>query len=199
MKYAKLILFLSAAVTVAMLICGCGGLPEDEAADVVRELITASYELNEIYFGDGLPAIADSDEGYAGIYSDVTDDAVYKTEAELRDATLAVFSENYSGVLFETFLTGYSDGEGGAVFARYIEDGERLTKRTKYDQLVDSVRTYDLDNITIKRSTGKKIVAVLQSYIDGKADAEVTVTICLEQRKSDDGTVSLWRLDSPTY
>ncbi len=194
-----------AAVLLTVSLFGCAeGLPDDEAAAVVADLVEKSLEFNVIYFGEGMPAEADGDEDYVGYYSGVTDDAPYITEAELREATLGVFTEKYSSVLFSTFLSGISDTDsGGVVYARYVENEDRLTKKTNYEPLVTSIRTYDLENITITKSTPDEIKATLSSYIDGKKDVDVEVTVKLEERQTEGtgegGVTSVWRLDSPTY
>ena len=166
-------------------------MPDEEAADIVAELVEQSYEMNAIYFGEGMP-VRDDEE--AALYAYVADDAPYLTEAELREATLEVYTTNYAAYLFQMFLTGYSDSDSGVVYARYVENGDRLMKRL---DIVSELppRTYDLDSIEIVRSRKKEIKAIITST-DG---VEVSVTVRLEERASEDGGVSVWRLDSPTY
>lgn len=198
MKHASIIALILALAMLIGVLTGCaGGPPDDEAAKIVADLVRASYEMNIIYFGDGMPSRADSgDEGKVGFYSDLTDDAPYLTEAELREATLRVFTENYSSVIFETFLSGVSDPDsGGVVYARYVEQGDRLTKKVEYEPLAPKTRTYDLKNITIERSRSDMITATLKSYLDGAPDVNVRVTVRLEERDGE----KVWRLDSPTY
>lgn len=206
-KFISVLLILSVMIPLS----GCAkGLPDDEAAAVVAELVEASLELNVIYFGDGMPAEADGDEHYVGFYSRLTDAAPYLTEKELRQATLEVFTEAYASVIFQTYLVGINDSESeGTVYARYVENGDRLTKKTDYEPLAPKVRTYDLENIKIMRSAPEYITATLQSFVEGKADAEVTVTLRLEERERETAetedndnaaeTELVWRLDSPTY
>lgn len=194
MKHASII----ALLLLFVMLAGCASGPsDDEASKIVSDLVRASYEMNIIYFGDGMPSVADvNDDTPVSFYSDLTDDAPYLTEAELREATLGVFTENYASVIFETFLSGVSDPDsGGVVFARYVEQGDRLTKKVEYEPLAPKMRTYDLENITIKRSRADYITATLKSYVDGVKDVDVTVTIRLEERDGE----NVWRLDSPTY
>lgn len=193
------------AILMSASVFGCAkGPSDDEAAAIVADLVEKSLELNVIYFGEGMPAEADGDENYVGYYSRVTDDAPYKTEDELREATLNVFTEKYASVLFTTYLTGLSDPDSGVVYARYVENEDRLMKKTDYEPLVTSIRTYDLENITITRSTPDEIKATLTSFVNGVKDEEniVEVTVRLEERKNEktgEKLGSFWRLDSPTY
>ena len=195
-----------AAILMSVSVFGCAeGPSDDEAAAIVADLVEKSLELNVIYFGEGMPAEADGDEDYVGYYSRVTDDAPYKTEEELREATLNVFTEKYSLVLFTTYLTGISDPDSGSVvYARYVENEDRLMKKTDYEPLVTYIRTYDLENITITRSTPDEIKATLSSFVNGVKDEEnvVEVTVRLEERKNEETGEklgSVWRLDTPTY
>lgn len=210
----KKIALLLAAVFVFAAFAGCEGRgPEEaEAKRIVAELVEKSLELNHIYYGDGMATEADGDENFTGYYAYVTDDEPYKTEQELRAATLRVFTANYANSIFEMFLTGYSDEDSSeAVLARYVENGDRLQKNMRAEQLIEKDRTYDLDDITIVSSRGRTIVATLHSYVDGEADMDVEVTVRLaeidpaaaDSGESGDvtrnGKLRVWRLDSPTY
>ena len=177
--------FFPPVIALFILLTSCaGGVPEDEAAGIVSELVEASLPLNEIYFGEGMPV---EEDGY-GAYRAVTDDAPYLTEAALREATEAVFTGSYSEYLFGMFLTGYSDDDvDGVVYARYVENGDRLSMRVAGDVEKIPAREYDMDSIVIIRTTKDTIEAEITSD-DGTV---VDVTARLE----DAG----WRLDSPTY
>ena len=202
---------LIAAILCLLFLVGCGegpGPSDEEAVKIVAELVEASYELNDIYFGAGMKSEVEEKEGFAGIYGYVSDDAPYKMESELREATLNVFTKDYSNIIFQTFLSGYSDDKSGAVvYARYIENGDRLMKRADYEPLVPDARTYDLDNITIVSSRAQTIKATLHSFVNGVPDVDVTVTLRLEERERDgeetgsltDPYEMVWRLDTPTY
>ena len=168
-------------------------LTDEEALAVAGELVTASIELNEIYYGKGLP-YADDDDA-AVMYAPVTDEAKYITEAELREATLSVFTENYATSVFTMYLTGYSDDEGGVIYARYVDNGERLTVNLQSEPLVEHTRTYDLDSAQIIKLRRKMIVVSYDTLVDGKPDVKVEVTIRLVE--TENGNV--WRIDSPTY
>ncbi len=203
---------LLAAMSFLTVFSGCSGGPDEaEAKEIVAELVEASLPLNVIYYGDGMK-VEEPEEGMAALYANVADGEPYLTEAELREATLLVFTENFANtIIFRTFLEGYSsDDASGVVFARYIENGDRLQRRLDSEQLIESgkERTYDLDDIEITRSRKDEIRATLHSYVAGKRDADVEVTVRLEEREAE-GTASetgmssegnlVWRLDSPTY
>ena len=65
---------------------------EDEAIKLVKEFLTESYELNEIYYGKGIDYEKNEDGVYDNIYSPVLKNQPYTTEAILRAKTEDVFS-----------------------------------------------------------------------------------------------------------
>lgn len=168
-------------------------LTDEEALAVAGELVTASLELNEVYYGKGLPYSDEDDE--AVMYAPVTDEAKYITEAELREATLAVFTENYATSVFSMYLTGYSDEDGGVIYARYVDNGERLTVNLQSEPLVAHTRTYDLDSAEIVKLKRKMIIVAYDTFVDGEPDVRVEVTLRLVETENG----SVWRIDSPTY
>ncbi len=177
-----------------------------EIRAALEMLIPASAELNEIYFGRGLPTAAD-EEGYIDpddglVYEQVLPSCKYQTEAELREATLAVFTEKYAAALFERGFSGmtvkYEDGvlfNGGlssTVYAMYIETDGVLTKRTNaIDEALPLGREYQLDAAVIVREKNDYVIVEVPTTVDGAASDTVTLKLVRES----DG----WRLDSPTY
>ncbi len=170
-------------------------LTEEEAIATANALVEASIPLNEIYYGKGLPYDKSADDK-ALLYAPVTDLAAYLTEGELREATLKVFTEEYAESIFTMFLTGYSDEEtGGVIYARYVDNGERLTVNLGAEPLVEKERTYDLSSAEIVKLKRKMITVSYNTLVDGKEDIKVEVTLRLCETE----TGNVWRIDSPTY
>ncbi len=183
-----------AAASVCFTSCG-EKLSEDEALATAEALIKASLPLNEIYYGEGLPYDKEADDK-AVMYAPVTDGAAYITETELREATLEVFTEQYASSVFAMFLTGYSDDEtGGVIYARYVDNGERLTVNLSAEPLVEKARSYDFSTAKIVKLKAKEIVIEYETLVDGEKDIAVEVTLKLDKRDGGD----VWRIDSPTY
>lgn len=192
-KMKKSFIILVLALSLLCLSSCVEKLTQEEAIAVANELVSASIELNEIYYGEGLPY--STEDSMAVIYAPVTDEAKYLTEAELKEATLSVFTENYANSIFAMYLTGYSDDDGGIIYARYVDNGERLTINVNSEPLVENTRTYDYDSVEIVKLRRKKIVVSYDTFVNGVADVKVEVTLVLSDTES--GTV--WRIDSPTY
>ena len=57
MKLRIRALLLTVLLTLGVLLSSCGGsgMSDEEIRQIYRDLVQQSYELNDIYYGDGLP------------------------------------------------------------------------------------------------------------------------------------------------
>ena len=213
-SFLKSALRLAAAGMAGAVLVSCGGgmkVDEEELRAALGELIEKSEELNVIYFGEGLPMTEDAavlEEFYSSFdtdiksinYQPVDSECGYTNETELREATLDVFTENYSEYLFERAFSGisavYDEGTedqytATAVYAMYIEENGILTARIDIaESAMELGRKYDLDGMEIVRVKENYVVVSIPSEMNGKAlDVELKVVM----------TENGWRLDSPTY
>ena len=209
-------LLLSALVSVSLFSCG-KKYEDGEIIAAAKELIPASEEINRIYFGDGIP-FADEDD-YADLfppfsppppdeesgddltYYMVKPDCGYSSIEDVKKATLRVFTEDYSEILFENAFSGVTVvvGEGDQAekqlvsLARYIdsEEGYLAGRIVSDEEKLPLGREYDLDCITVvsQRGTEAKIKVPSTSAAGEKEEIELTMKI----------TADGWRLDTPTY
>jgi hypothetical protein len=208
------------AATVALLLVGTLGgvlgytatIPKtDEIYDRVVELIEASYELNTVFYGAGLP-VHKTDSAYAefshlyfdfqylGDYEIVTEYAKFLSEDEIRSAAEKVYSKNYlETVLYNSAFVGYAveDGKGGAAFAapRYLEDNEWIYQSVDQNNyLKGGMRVYDYSSMRVIAPSNKKACYVsIDSYLPEQPELITSDTLRLVRQ--DDG---LWYLDSFT-
>ena len=207
-KYLILLAALLAVLT------SCGGTDEAEIEAALEALIPASYELNEIYFGEGLPISNDREAAQAFYdsmgagseislnYHPVDPECGYVSVEEIKAATLAVFSESYSDYLFTMAFEGLSSvfDEGTEMqvtktvsYARYLDDTGMLTVRMDIpDEAMPLNRTYDTSDFTVIREKAGYILVDVQSYVDGVPDQRVEVKLVKN-------AAGEYRLDSPTY
>ena len=135
-----------AAVAVLLLVGTLGGVlgylatvpKTDEVYDRVVELIEASYELNTVFYGAGLPvyktdsAYADFshlyfDFQYLGDYEIVTEYAKFLSEEEIKTAAEKVYSKSYLESLYASIFDGVLVNEtGSTLFARYLTAPELM-------------------------------------------------------------------------
>ena len=184
----------------------------DELRPILEDLLPRAAEINEIYFGEGLPTTRDVDVVRAFYetfdtdiqsisYTPVDPACGYETVDDIKAATLAVFTPDYAAFLFDRAFNGISDlfDEGletehrtTAVYAMYLEENGYLTKRVNLaDDAIPLGRTYDLDSLTVIRENESGVEVKLASFFDGQPAVEVKMWLV--------ETAEGWRLDSPTY
>lgn len=192
--------------------CSSPKYTADELRPVVDDLLEKSAELNEIYFGTGLPAADDVEEAkkfYDSFdydiesinYHPVSADAPYQTESDLRAATLEVFTEDYSKYLFERAFSGISETftdeneeiatVESVVYAMYIETDGILTVRLDLDkEAIQLGREYNTSDMEIIRCGKDYVLVKIPTEMNGEqTDIELKLV----------NTSAGWRLDSPTY
>ena len=111
----------TALILAALTLSSCGGSKYDpeELKTALDTLLPLSYELNEIYFGEGLPATDDQaliDKLYGTFaanvkslnYHPVAADCGYSSIEDIQEATEAVFTESYASYLYELAFAGIS-------------------------------------------------------------------------------------------
>ena len=198
-------------LTTALVSCGGGAHSEEEIRAALEELLPKSFELNEIYFGKGLPMSSDREkveEFYSIFDSDV--EAVnyhpvdiscgYTTETDIREATLEVFTADYAEYLFGRAFSGisatFNEGDeqeytSTAVYAMYIEQDGILTVRINLaDEALPLGRVYDLDGMELTENEENFVAVKIPTEMNGRV-LDVQLRLVL----TPDG----WRLDSPTY
>ena len=211
----KIIRVIALCCVFCVLFSGCG-VSEQTIAEVgaaLEELLPKSYEINEIYFGKGLPVTEDSQriqdfyhsigaENSSVKYHPVDEVCGYASVEEIQTATLAVYTEAYAEHLFARAFTGVSDSmydmtmdsevETSVSYARYKESEGYLTVRLDLEEeAFDLNRTYDPSDFQIVIVKSDYVIAEVQSYVDGQKDIPVSIKLV----KTENG----FRLDTPTY
>ena len=202
---------LTALLLTSLTSCSGGVHSEEEIRAALDTLLPKSFELNEIYFGEGLPMSNDKEkveEFYSIFDSDVESinyhpvdiSCGYTTETDIREATLEVFTDDYADYLFGRAFSGisatFNEGEeqeytSTAVYAMYIEQDGILTVRINLaDEAIPLGREYDLDSMELIENEENFVIAKIPTVMDGR-ELEVELRLV----KTDAG----WRLDSPTY
>ena len=204
-KIAK-ISAVSLVISLLVSLFSCTSKPPalDEVKDEFTALIEASYEINGIIFGDDMETYGRDDEEVVanGVYYNVpdgyynyefiTENNKYRTEDEIREATLKVYSEDYISSVLDSCFEGFMDENGEtAVQPKYLNYTGMLMLNREYEVYVDGDRRYDFDTMEIAEPSNAKIVNVTLDAIDGEERTQARLTFVLQ-----DGE---WRLDSPTY
>ena len=197
------------AVALTAVLASCRVKIEDEAAffSEVSSLIEASYEVNELFFGEGLPFVDPEGKSAAEIvegesseliarttYRPVAEDAKYQTQSEIMDLARSVYSEKYAESLASIGFDGVSTENGSvAVYARYIYTLENGLTINVYSvaNARKLTRSYDVSTLAIDRRGRDYVVVSLEAFDGGESAGRVQLRVNLEE--------SGWRLDWPTY
>lgn len=195
MKRTISILLLILTLALSICLIGCKRVKKDEAKEIVKELVMASYDLNVIYFGEGLKHDENA-EGENG-YVKVDDDALYTSRKELIKETRRVFTDSYAQEIINTSFYGMAGGiEGTANYARYLLDEEGYLMIKKDSDVIDGdIAQYDYDSIEIVKIKKNLIIARIDTV---NLDSNQTVQINISYSADIDGNMD-WRLDSATY
>lgn len=167
-------------------LASCSGkVSKEEAAAEVTRLVKESYELNVIYFGEGLPYEDDGDE--RNLYAPVAEDASFVAKEALTYKTRTVFSKDYAASMIETAFQGAQGANGStALYARYIVSSDG--KLTVYKNIEGiEVNEYDYSTVSVTKISKRFIKA----NVTAKGGEVVEVTLI-----NQDGE---WRIDSATY
>lgn len=211
-RISAIIFTLSIAVTMPLVSCGSKSqYTEEEIKAALEELLPLSFELNEIYFGEGLPISDDREDVerfYASFdtdvesvnYHPVAEECEYQSEADIKEATEKVFTQQYSQYLYERAFSGISAvfDEGTeqqltttATYARYLESSGVLTVRLDLPkEAMELGREYDTDALEIVREADNYVLVSVPTQFKGtNLDVELKLVM----------TADGFRLDTPTY
>ena len=182
----------------------------EEIYDRVVELVEASYELNTVFYGAGLPVYkTDSlyaefshlyfDFPYRGQYEMVSQFSTFAAIDEIKLAAQRVYSAAYlEKVLYPAAFDGYAmgDGVGGTAFAvsRYLEENDWIYQSTEDNHYLMGMRVYDYSTMkVVKPSRSNACYVEMLTWLDDAPDIVSTVRLRLVLQ--DDGE---WYLDSFT-
>lgn len=193
------LMFASLLVILTFSGCGCAKISEEEAKLEIRKLVDASYDLNVIIYGEGLPYYERTDT-INQLYAPVADTAKYKSISNLKVAIRKTFSESYSKILEATAFEGQEGVEFGYHNQpRYIEVlGELMVLKDFYNVDFDSDKYGEYEGIKVQKYNTNviKIVKISKRFVEGEitsVDGRTTIRVTLVLENGE------WRLDSPTY
>lgn len=187
-------------------------ITNEEAQAVLAELVPASYEINVIFFGAGLPyqgELPEEEEGesdteidfeddpplISAAYLPVTEDCGYASIREIKAAAQRVYSMNYLESVYVSMFEGViASSEDGLLdnnlSSRYKELAGILCVDARYEPLNIRGRLTVLSSEVTKKTPDYVSVLSLCLTEDGE-ETQVTFLLTLEN--------GVWLLDGPTY
>ena len=165
-------------------------------------LIEESKELNEIFFGAGLPVYYRDNElsDRLGVYFNdeivgynrVIEGTSYLTVESIKEKAEEVYSSEYLSALYETAFDGVITGNNSA-YLRFYDDGRWFYQNIFATDFELSERIYDYSTMEIvKPSSNDYINIKIESYTLENSE-RITVNLSFTYENGN------WYLDSPTY
>ena len=202
-KIISVILCVAILIGVGLCFAFCSSpAPElDSVRDRFVWLIESSKEVNEIFFGVGLPVYVKNSllEDELGIYVGqqnqgyrVMEVSTYFLIDQMKSAAEQVYSSDYCSELYETNFDGVI--VDGVTVIQYYESGDWVYQSVARDELVTAEKIYDSSSMRIVRPSNSDYVRVsIECYQIDKPDKLLTEELSFV---FEDGN---WYLDSPTY
>lgn len=212
-KISKLLITLLILVGVLLGCVGCAGrAPKlEQIYDRVVSLIEASYEINEVFYGNGLPFCDRNLPVYESLYSDLTkegfvrdyhivsEQSKYHSIEAIQQAAEKVYSSAllkssvYPGIL--EGLVEYTPGATqNRILARYIQDNTDLyILIEEEDAFHPTPLIYDYASMKIIRPSNSKRVAIsINAWEEDQPDRVFEMTLFLLKEND------VWLLDKLT-
>lgn len=197
----KIVSIISAVIVLTVSVCfaGCSKPLEISDADaerILKDIVPKSYEINDIFFGEGLKAVdeAYTEEHTGTAYYPVRDDCGYSSISEIKYAAEEVYSGNYLKEVYVAAFEGMnSSGEDGGVdssySARYKEIDGKLNVNVNATKL--AIRNkMTVISAKVAESTPEYVKCDVTYEENGKKNRTYLYLTC----ESD-----IWLLYSPTY
>lgn len=192
-----------AIISICLLISmiGCGNtektldISEQEAYEVLSELVPASYEINVMFFGEGLPR-TDETKYETTTYVPVdTKKGGHISIISMKIAAERVFSRNYLKsvyvVMFEGTKSTDSDGLlDNDMSPRYKEIENELCIDASYKPY-NILGKLSVESVSIVKKTASYIIVDAKCMDESGNELNKRFYITLDE--------GLWRLDGPTY
>lgn len=197
------------------ILSGCSNTPKvEDVYDRVVELIEASYEINTVIYGPGLPTyerdseFSEMNHVYFGVtevgsYEFVTERSKFQSVDQIKKCAEKVYSKGLlEDVIYKTMFEGYAveDGAGEAVYglARYRDVSERFSVSVDKSEegedkniLFTSMRIYDYATMNVQSLGREDACAVtMDSWLPETPEKVENVELILVLQDGE------WYLDS---
>lgn len=175
---------------------------DEEILSSARTLVADAAQINDIFYGEGIPYAMGNDGsgGSIGNYSPA--DPLYlekigvKTVEDLKKMTSKVYSEGVCNVIFETKLSSVSDGTVYAGYAEYIElPNAGLSVYVKRLDYINAECEYKTDTLKILEKSSDTATLSVEVTLTNRGQTQEKVKE-FKMIKTEDGE---WLLDSMTY
>ena len=206
----RLIAAVLLATVLSACFVGCSSQPPalEEVRDRFIQLFEDSYEINDIFFGEGLPTLDRDDEenriiyyGFFGYdaYEIVQGDCPYQSVEQIKAAAEKVYSPDYLDDIYTMAFDGYADENSDQIStARYLYAEDYFLKYSFGENdsfnILPGKRLYKYETMVIgELSSAKAVNLKIESYLEGDEQNVTTETVRFVLVDGE------WYLDEPTY
>jgi len=186
--------FICAAIVLTILwITSCTAaveLTDEEAIAILSDLIPRSAELNEIFWGEGLPTV-DYDEddlpiSFNWYYVEVTPDCKYQSINDIEAAASQVFTYGFLQIIYSWAFFGSYE-----LKPRYSENDDGVLQRNVMDNGFELTTVFHIDQAKVKSGKRDSVTVTVPADVQGEPYGDVDLVLIKEN--------GVWLLDSPTY
>jgi len=165
-------------------------LNDEQVREILRDLIPRSAEINEIFWGRGLPTVEyDESELPRSInwkYYEVTSDCKYQSIAEIDAAASQVFTYKYLQIMYQWAFLGIDGG-----MPRYSENDKGKLERNVMDNGFEYSTVFHIEEARVKSGYGDSVTVIVPADVEGEPYGDIELVLVREN--------GVWLLDSPTY
>lgn len=166
-------------------------------------LLDNSYEINEIFWGDGLPTIvygSDEDKQYKVYdektfdgYEYVRDDCKYQTVEQIKMSAQKIYTKAYLDNIYGQIFDGYMIDEQNITAAKYVENTKGFFCYAFDDDMVDKL-IYDHTTMKIiKPSRANYVNVEVKAHKEGDSSNIFTIKVSFALQDGE------WYLNSPSF
>ena len=168
---------------------------DEEIIGAAAELITEAEEINDIFFGSGIPYTNEGDGAYKSADKEWLAEKGIESTETLKETTRKDYSESYSEYIFSIMLKAGRTDISVASYASYIDTDDGMLVYSQRTDYIKGKLTYHTDKIKVEEKNGEHVrvsVEVTVENLDGETQ---------ERIKSFDMVKSgeRWLLDSGTF
>lgn len=178
--------------------CGSAGPDDEFLLSRFSTLVDASNEINDIFFGKGLPTYSREDypeayamtEGADPDYDFVRAESKYQSIREIKAAAEAVYTQDYLESIYALIFDGFYDEEIGHIPALYTEDMNGFAKHNATEPKITEIREYEYESAKVLMKNNAYATIEVNTSLNGQSE---TLRLRLKNQNGD------WLLDDPTY
>ena len=144
---------------------------DEEIIAAAAELITDAEEINDIFFGSGIPYSNEGEGAYKAADKEWLAERGIKSTDTLREMTRKAYTEEYSQYLFSIMLASVRAETSVVSYASYIDTEDGILVYSKRVDYIKGELTYHTDKIKVEKKDGeyaKVSVAVTVENLEGE-------------------------------